>query len=208
MKSALLGLALALAACSVSHRTGDYACSRQEDCAQGRQCVQGFCVIPGGGSGGGVDAAHPIDARRPDGPSNTCPPGCTSCDTGQKTCTIDCTQTNCQDQVTCPAGYACDIRCDTDGACRNGIDCQLADSCKISCSSANTCRDVQCGLGACAVSCTGQGSCRTVDCNASCACDVSCFGPQSCSDSVTCTSNLCRQGLGCTSQPALCHSCQ
>jgi hypothetical protein len=201
MKSAVL--LLILAACSIQHRSGEYACTKTSDCNSGRTCVDGFCVTAT------VDAPKPpIDAPgTTGGDANACPAGCTSCNTSQHTCQIDCRTSNCNGQVACPAGYKCDIMCDTDNSCRNGVDCQAALSCNITCSGTSACRNVQCGLGPCDVNCSGPGSCRTIACNSSCACDVTCTGSQSCGDTITCTSLACKAGLGCTSVPNICHSC-
>ena len=215
MKPALLGLAvgttlaaLALAfsgSCSVSHPSDQYACVKSTDCMGGRVCVGGFCIVPGtlvdaprgqdGGRGSGTDA----------GPS--CPGQCTSCNIGQKTCVIDCQLTSCSNTVACPAGYKCDIKCDSDGACTHGVNCQSGASCQVECSAHNACRGVQCGTGPCDVTCTGTSSCDDVQCGASCACDVVCTGGESCTNNVQCTSIACQAGSGCTSQPAFCHSC-
>lgn len=202
MKHLVIALAL-LAACSIQHRSGEYACTKQSDCNNGRTCTDGFCVLPGGG---GPDAPKSIDAPS-HGDSASCPAGCSTCNVGQKTCTIDCRSSNCNGQVACPAGYKCDIQCDTDNSCRNGVDCTAALSCNITCSGGNTCRNVECGLGPCDVACSGVSSCRGVACNSSCACDVTCTGNQSCSDTIACTSLACKSGLGCTSVPTVCHSC-
>lgn len=210
MKASLAGLALVLAACSVSHRSQDYACVKTSDCSQGRTCVGGFCVIPGGGGpidapgGGSSDASKP----RPDAPGTSCPPGCSSCDTTQHTCTIDCTQTNCANtDVTCPQGYDCTIKCNADGACRGTVQCNGNSACNITCSSSGSCRDVQCADGKCQVACTGQGSCRNVSCNSSCACDVTCSGSNSCSNFPQCTAPACDVfPRGCTSANLNCSS--
>lgn len=202
MKLALLGLMVLITACSINHRSGEYACTKQSDCNNGRTCVGGFCVLDGT-----VDAAK-NDGPNPGGDANNgCPPGCSSCNPQQHMCTIDCRTSNCNGQVTCPSGYACDIQCDTDNSCRNGVDCQGALSCNITCSGVSSCRNVQCGLGPCDVNCSGGSSCRGVACNSSCACDVTCTGSQSCGDTIQCTSLACKIGLGCTSVPTTCHSC-
>lgn len=217
MKSALVTLGLAcctLAACSVSHRSQNYACTTQADCVQGRECLDGFCVVPGAADGGAFDAAPPGgDAKQPppDAPPPQCPPGCTSCDVGHHTCTIDCTQTSCGGNIVCPTGYACTIECNASGACRKTIDCQQGTSCDITCSTYGSCRDVQCGDGKCNVTCSGPNSCNNVSCNNSCACDVTCNGPGSCNQ-LQCTSDYCRTTFpqGCTSisdPAALCNSC-
>jgi hypothetical protein len=208
MKPALVGVllgtslaaALLAGSCSVSHRSDEYACTKQSDCTGGRVCANNFCVVPGS-----IDAPASIDAFR-----GNCPTPCTSCNLAAKTCTIDCTLTSAcvSGAVTCPSGYACDIRCKPDGSCRNGVNCQLATSCTIDCAGTNACRSVQCGAGPCDVQCTGASSCRGVSCGASCACDVVCTGNQSCSDVIQCTSTGCINGSGCTSVPAFCHSCK
>jgi len=203
MKSALLGLMILLGACSIQHRSDAYACTKQADCNNGRTCTDGLCVVPGSGmpdAPKGVDAAVHIDA-------NGCPPGCSTCNVGQKTCTIDCQSSNCNGSVACPAGYKCDIKCDTDNSCRNGVDCTAALSCNLTCSGTSSCRNVQCGLGPCDINCSGPSSCRTISCNSSCACDVACTGNSSCGDTIQCTSLACKAGLGCTSVPTVCHSC-
>lgn len=207
MKLAILaGLALALAfvtltsSCEINHRSEEFACTKNIDCPSGRICNDGFCIITGS-----IDASRG-DAQRGDAGAN-CPAGCTSCNTTEKTCTINCMLTNCTNTVSCPAGYKCDIACNTEQSCRNGINCQLAASCNIDCIGRQSCQNVQCGPGRCDVSCSGAASCRGVSCGSSCACDVACTGNQSCADNITCSSVACRSGSGCTSVPLFCHSC-
>jgi len=199
---------LALAACSVSHKSQEYSCTSNADCAahMGTVCDNGFCVVPGLIDAPGMKG----DAPKGDAPNNGCPDGCTSCNTAQKTCTIDCSQTgmvNCMNAVQCPAGYHCDIQCKGDNMCRNGVSCIGAASCSVECIGGSSCRNVQCGTGPCDVTCSGVQSCRGVSCNNSCACDVLCTGSQSCTNTVTCTAPLCVSGLGCSSTLAACHSC-
>lgn len=203
----LVILALVLTACSVNHRSDQYACTKNTDCESGRECsIDGFCIVAGTAT---VDAPKTMgDAPKGDGGQNNCPPGCTSCNTTQKTCTINCQQTNCSGQITCPAGYKCDIMCNADNSCRGGINCALGASCAISCDSRQSCENVTCGTGPCSVTCSGVQSCRNVSCGQSCACDVICTGTGSCQQGISCSSFACRSGLGCTSAPALCHSCQ
>lgn len=201
-----VALAVALAAittsCSIQHRSDQYACTTAADCQDGRICDNGYCVVAGS-----IDAPRPGDAAMPGNDASNCPPGCSSCNVAQKTCTINCQLTSCTNTVTCPAGYKCDIMCNADNSCRNGVNCQQAASCTIACGGKESCQNVQCGPGPCAVSCTGGASCRGVDCNNSCACDVVCTGLQSCSDVIQCTSLACRAGSGCSSAAAFCHSC-
>ena len=203
MKFLVMTIAL-LAACSIQHRSGEYACTKQSDCNNGRTCTDGFCVLPGGN---GPDAPKTIDSPGTHADASTCPAGCTACNPAQHTCTIDCRSANCNGSVSCPAGYKCDIQCDTDNSCRNGVDCSTALSCNVTCSGTGSCRNVACGLGPCDVACSGASSCRGVACGNSCACDVTCTGNQSCSDTINCTSLACKSGLGCTSVPTVCHSC-
>jgi hypothetical protein len=202
MRATVVCIALLLTACTINHASDKYACTKNTDCDPGRVCSDGFCVV----SGSQVDASH-IDAPR-GGDGGQCPAGCTSCNVAQKTCTINCMLGSCNGQVTCPTGYKCDIQCNTDGSCKNGINCQNAASCNVECQSQNSCQNVQCGTGPCAINCAGQSSCKNVACGSSCACDVLCSGSSSCSSGIQCSSFACKSGLGCTSVPALCHSCQ
>jgi hypothetical protein len=198
----LLGLALAgVTACSIQHRSDGFTCAPGDDCGPGRICSEGFCVLAGT-----IDAAR-ADAPRGDGGA-PCPAPCTSCNTAQKVCTIDCTKTNCNDLLTCPSGYKCDIQCNVEGSCRKGINCLLATSCSIECSARNTCEAVQCGPGPCSVACSGPSSCKNVSCGNSCACDVLCTGNQSCAQGIQCSSLACKTATGgCTSVPSFCNSC-
>jgi hypothetical protein len=166
--------------------------------------MQGFCIVPGAidaPKGGGSDAPH-ADAP------GTCPAGCTSCNVAQKTCVIDCQQGGCDNQVVCPTGYHCDIACDTANSCRSGVNCVGGASCTIQCTGDQSCRNIACGPGRCDVTCSGPSSCRGVQCNNSCACDVLCTGLQSCTNTIACTAPACDVGLGCSSAPTGCHSCQ
>ncbi len=201
---AIVLLALLITGCTITHRSQDYACTTQADCATGRTCSGGFCVV----NGSQIDAPVHIDAPIHIIDAPACPAGCTSCDVMAKQCTIDCTDPNagCTAQVTCPAGYNCDIKCDAANSCRNNVNCQEAASCIIECSGNGACRGVVCGPGSCDVQCTGQNSCRTVDCSTSCKCDVNCAAIGSCSDTITCPI-LCDSGLGCSSDETGCSSC-
>lgn len=209
MKLVALAFAIALGslalvpACSVSHRSDAYACSGTgpSSCSGGRVCVDGFCVVPGTIDGPG---GHPDGPRGIDG-GNNCPGQCTSCSVTQKTCVIDCQQGGCNNSVSCPQGYKCDIRCDVEGSCTHGVSCQNAAGCQVECSGRNSCQGVSCGAGPCDVSCSGPSSCQDVACNQSCACDVVCTGNQSCTGNIQCTFG-CDSGAGCTSLPPLCNS--
>ena len=195
-----LGLAagIALAGCSVSHRSGDFVCDKQSDCSAGRSCVEGFCVFPD-------------DAGIPDGPhadAAVCPSVCTSCNLDQKSCTIDCALNGgCKTQVICPLGFSCDVQCSRDGACGSGVNCTGSTSCKITCSGTQSCRNLSCGLGACAISCTGSQSCGEVSCGSSCACDVSCSGIALCRN-LSCKPGCAVGTRSCTSLTVGCNTCR
>ena len=204
MKSALLGILaiVAVTGCSLTHRSGDFACTKTSDCNQGRECVGGFCIIPGS-----IDAPTSDSTHGGSGDANNgCPSVCTSCDVGTKTCTIDCTLTDCTAAVACPAGYKCDVQCNADNSCRAGVSCTGTTSCTVECTGKNSCQDVTCGLGPCNVSCSGMQSCRTIQCGSSCMCDVECTGTQACEGTETCTSLACKSLSGCSSAGTTCHS--
>lgn len=214
------GLLVAIAAvnCSVSHRSGDYACTKQTDCASPRVCTDGYCVVPGD-----VPIDAPMtepkdgtvvitpDAPKPPPDSNTmsvCPAACTECDITAKTCKIDCGSGNCGGAVQCPVGYDCTINCSAPNSCRNGVFCTGDSACTILCNGSGTCRNVACGNGPCDIECTGQGSCRGITCGQSCACDVSCGDGSTCQQ-ITCSNGpLCSdfQG-GCDSTNTGCDTC-
>lgn len=206
MKHAIAGIVTGIlvavfivSSCSIRHRSDEYACTTSTDCNDGRVCDNGFCIVAGS-----IDAPKG-DAGRAD--ANNCPSPCTTCNVQQKSCTINCQNANCTNMITCPAGYRCDILCNTDNACRAGVTCSLASSCNIECQGKQSCENIFCGPGPCDVGCTGPASCRNVFCGNSCACDVVCTGNQSCADNISCSSLACESGSGCTSVPALCHSC-
>jgi len=203
-----VALVFALAtSCSITHKSGAYACTKTSDCDSGRDCVGGFCVVSGtediDAPGAHHDAPPPIDG-------NGCPAQCSSCVIATHSCVIDCQNgSNCNGNVACPAGWACDVKCDSDNSCRNGVSCAGTTSCKVECSGRSSCEDVVCGTGRCNVTCTGVQSCqKMIECGQSCGCDVTCNGSQSCpAGEVTCTSAACDLGTGCTSLPAVCHTC-
>jgi hypothetical protein len=197
----VLGFAIITASsCSISHRSDDFACTKQSDCSTGRTCTDGYCVAPQLDSGVNTD-----------GPTN-CPAQCTSCNTNAKTCTIDCALngTACNQQVTCPVGWSCNIDCSTPNSCRNGVTCANSQACTITCSGAQSCRTLTCGAGRCNVDCIGNGSCRNVTCGQACACDITCQANSLCAN-LTCKAppNCTAQVplLGCTSLTIGCNTC-
>ena len=205
----LLGLALVTAACSVNHRSGDFACEKQADCSTGRTCIEGFCVAmqadAGIGDGARVDAAL-VDA-------NACPTQCTSCSNDNKTCNIDCSANGgaCNAPVRCPEGWNCNVLCATPGSCSNGLTCPGAGmSCKVTCSGRGSCNQFMCNTGPCDIQCTGTDSCTALSCGTACACDINCVNDSSCDSKITCKAELCRRDRGCTSMsiPAtVCNAC-
>lgn len=222
MKLALCtAVALALAAgCSVSHRSGDFACSSDQRCAEGRTCVDGFCVFPA--DSGAVDT--------PSGDAAVCPSQCTSCNTAQKTCVIDCAINNgaCNQAVTCPTGWNCNVLCSIANQCNSGVFCDNATTCTIACgrqtcktvtcgggacnvtcSGNASCSSIGCGLGACNVNCSGNGACGAVSCGLACACDVTCRLGSCLPADVTCKPGCTTTAAPqvCTSTPTGCNSC-
>jgi hypothetical protein len=202
----LLGLALAVAGCSVSHRSGDFACERQADCATGRTCVDGFCVAPQ------ADASVPGDASVLDAPpppdANVCPAVCTSCSVDTKTCNIDCQRNGgaCNGPIKCPEGWDCNLQCSTINSCRNGVTCPAGRACNITCSGRMSCAKFMCGSGACTIDCIGSESCSELSCGNACACDISCEPTASC-NGLMCKSEGCTQRRGCTSLELGCNTC-
>jgi hypothetical protein len=202
----LLGLALA-AGCSVNHRSGDFACERQEQCASGRTCIEGFCVALQADASVPNDASNSIDAPTD---ANMCPPACTSCSDDTKTCTIDCQRAGgaCNGPVKCPEGWNCNVVCSTINSCRNGIACPAGRTCNITCSGRMSCSKFACGSGPCDIQCIGQDSCTELTCGTACACDIRCEPLAAC-DGLTCKSEDCRlrPGPGCTSMQLTCNTC-
>jgi len=213
VKLAVLWFALALAACSITHKSGDYACTQQSDCSGGRVCSQNFCVVPNGGiDAPGTHADAPgthADAPGTHADAATCPPGCSSCNTGTMTCNIECGAAgaaNCFQPITCPTNWNCNITCGTSGSCRQGVVCTNSNACNVTCSGATSCRGVKCGDGPCTVTCSGVGSCnRDVECGNSCQCNVNCtnLDLNTCPQGQIFCGNAC-DGLngGCTATPA------
>jgi hypothetical protein len=207
----LVALALVVANCSIKHASEQFECETNADCAglgDNRVCSEGLCVVPGGNM---KDAAVG-DAQRGDASidaSQACPEQCTSCKLDKKECVIDCNQNQmgcANQQVKCPAGFDCTVKCNTPSSCRNGIDCLTAGSCTVECTGSFSCRNVACGPGPCLVTCAGNNSCSGISCGQSCACDVKCAQNANCFN-VICGKPLCDTGLGCSSEPVTCDTC-
>ena len=162
---ALAVCAASVTSCFVSRLSDGFTCSGNGDCHDGRVCDQGYCV------------------------ETMCPSPCTSCDTVDRTCRIDCNGSKPCGAVQCPAGYDCTIRCNA-GACGD-IDCAQGTGCRIDCGGSQACGAINCGKAACQVDCSGPQSCPSIDCRDSCRCDVSCSNLQ-----VACPSMACPDRFG------------
>lgn len=196
--------------CSINHKSNQFECTVAADCEPPRICDDGVCVLPGGT----VDASDG-DASWPDASIDAsvdaprCPAQCSSCDSGDRTCVIDCAApgTSCNSAVTCPQGWNCEIKCSTPDSCRAGVNCLNSASCEVQCTGPRSCRNVMCGEGRCDVTCSGSQSCRGVSCGDSCACDVDCVPGAAC-EGVMCSAFQCRLGFDCASQLPGCNTCQ
>jgi len=100
-----------------------------------------------------------------------CPP--------DRPCDVTCGSRACVDNVVCPVGATCAIRCSGDESCAKEIICE--GECDVECSGERACRG---GIGGAAVllqlECSGRESCgSTVQCEGR-DCRVSCSGRESC----------------------------
>lgn len=168
-----------LAGCSVDRKTASLACTSQDTCTpMGRVCEMGYCV---------VDPNVRLDAAI-DAPPPVCPASCNGgCTFGT---TSMCHLNGTGGDVTCPAGFTCDITCTSTSAC-SSITCGNGD-CTISCTGDAACGTISCtGAGACDVTCTGTGTgtaaCGALTCNIG-KCTESCVGSAACGD-LSCASS-------------------
>ncbi|MBP9086208.1 MAG: hypothetical protein KBG15_08815 [Kofleriaceae bacterium] len=192
------------AQCSIDHRSDGLVCVTKSDCANGRECVDGYCV-----GGPTIDAPRIIDANPID--AKTCPARCNSCDAGTNTCNIVCTTNNCATKVVCPVGWDCAIACNDARSCTAGVECRGDQNCNVTCTGTDSCNNILCGDGKCTVACTGIGACDQVDCNDACACDVTCSGLGSCGGQINCpgSGSRCEAPIdGCLSSTAQCNTCR
>lgn len=153
--------------CSVNHRSGEFACRTDLDCASDRFCANNLCVLNNPVDAGGID-------------NGGCPANCTSCDGPTHTCVIECLNNDvCRRPIVCAPGWNCAIHCDDDSSCRAGIDCRDAASCDVMCNGDMSCRNATCGDGTCTFACNGMDSCTGIACGTG-ACKVDCNGTDSC----------------------------
>jgi hypothetical protein len=110
-----------------------------------------------------LDGARPPDGPGPpDAPIPPCPGFCTSC-TGT-ICVVDCSGSRCTGgiDVTCPAGWTCQIDCVGSTACELGVVACSGESCVINCIGTDAC-DVggaRCSAPVCDITCSGSGACE------------------------------------------------
>ena len=163
MRRGVLALLL-VAGCLPKNQSGDFECTSNDQCQDGRACDRGYCVMTS------------IDAPLP------CPEPCDTCNLLARECTIVCDNPNSCDTARCPPGFDCTIQCSANNACDN-VDCSDAESCQITCSGPGSCDSIECSNGPCDITCSGSSSCAQVDCTGSCSCDVSCAGSAACNTS-------------------------
>jgi len=207
VRSAACWLVAFATACSINHRSDEVACIVDADCGgNGKVCRDNQCI------GNEPDGGKPKDSGPPKPDAFVCPAPCTSCDLGTMTCTVDCSAnpSACDGQVVCPAGFNCDVQCNTDNSCRNGVSCSL--DCTITCDGNSSCRGLACGVGRCKVDCNGFDSCRNVQCGPACACDTTCSNVARC-EGIFCkqgqNGSACRNIFGdCSSEFDGCNTCQ
>jgi hypothetical protein len=167
----------------------DASCGAQ--CASnGGRCAEGTCFFD-------CAARGACDTRQ-----ILCPPD------GQ--CDVTCGDRSCTDNVVCPVGSTCAIRCAGEEACAREIICE--GECDVECSGERACRGgiggaavllelecsgrdscgstVQCEGRECRVSCSGRDSCERVRIFAA-RNTLICSGRDSCDNDITCMGNVC-----------------
>jgi hypothetical protein len=180
-----------------------------------------------GDGGTEIDAARPFDsapgtadAALLDGGEadagvtpTTCEEACDGIGTCEgETCAIDCNGDDCDNQVECPAGIECRVRCPDNDSCAGGVDCTQATGCRVECGGNGSCgNEILCGAGPCDVTCSGPNSCANgTTCDQACSCRVECTGGSSCDGEAVCPlepEETCVDGRGCTRNPDGCDVC-
>lgn len=114
-------------------------------------------------AGGAGDGCTPQAA-----PGGACPPACDSCE--GTTCIFECGTApgeKCDDDIlSCPADFACEVRCDGKDACKDAsVMCPLGYACHVSCDGDDSCKGtgILCAGGVCGVACNSPQSCKEAD---------------------------------------------
>jgi hypothetical protein len=185
-----LGLvpAMAILACDsvpgvVFSSDGGVGASAADAAVDGAQSVDGSRPADAGGGGGVTDGS----SDGADGSFAKCPPACNGGCVGT-TCVV----TDPMNALTCPPGYACDVKCN------------------------NSCSDVTCAAGAaCKVECGNNQVCNAnkVHCGSATTCTITCSGKSGCSDTQVdpgtsplvcfdCSGNMACNNVTCTATPS------
>jgi len=226
MRRGLLLAACCVGACGIEARSPLFQCDGPADCAEGRVCRDGWCVIgsapevdaggrpPDAGMEPKPDASLPdasiADAAAPD--ASDCPAPCTRCENDR--CFVDCdADGSCPDRVVCPPGLACTVACAGVSSCAAGVDCTASTDCAVTCTARDACAGgIACGPGACTVGCTARNTCAEgIDCANSCSCDTDCSGTGACDIEPACPPGSlfgCRSGVDCTTSGFGCDVCE
>ena len=182
--------------CAISLRDGVFACGRTDDCPRGFVCgPDGFCAREPSGDAG-------MDARLPDGATDTSIPDSGCRRAGDCDDSIPCTADQCE-MGTCthtPNDAAC-----PGAACRTGV-CDPATGCTLEVRTSGTCDD--------GVYCNGDDVCDSAGecvssgdpCLAPTSCDpvrdacIGCTGPGDCGPGFDCVAMECLCGGGETTE--------
>lgn len=143
----------------------------------------------GAGAGGGGATAEPPPNDFSCG--NACLRGGGRCFEG--TCHFDCEEPGSCDgeQVICPPGRPCEVRCGDD-ACVNNVICRPGAQCNILCEGEGSCAAQVICEGECDVRCSGPGSCRSGIGGAVELLQLECSGARSCAATVSCEGQDCQ----------------
>jgi hypothetical protein len=109
------------------------------------------------------------------------------------TCFFDCAARGACDtrQILCPANLPCDVTCG-DRACTDNVVCPVGSTCAIRCAGEQSCaREIICE-GQCDVECSGERACRGGIGGAAVLLELECSGRESCGSTVQCEGRDCR----------------
>jgi len=148
----------------------------------------------GGGSGAAAPGTGGGAVNEPPRNDNSCGNQCTRrggrCQEG--TCIFDCTEPgSCsEEQVLCPTGRPCEVRCG-DRACARGVVCDPLGQCDVRCEGAGSCAEQVICEGRCEIGCSGPYSCASGIGGPVVSLELECSGVGSCS-SVSCEGQDCQ----------------